>query len=123
MINNNPKELALKISKLLEDKRGEQIEILKVDHLTSITDYFVIASGRNNIAIRAMAEDLMEKLGEENLEPRRTEGMRDSRWIVLDYASVIVHIFHFEEREYYNIERLWMDGSNQVSEQEGRRLL
>ena len=111
----NSKDLAQKIARLLEDKRGEQIEILKVDHLTSITDYFVIASGRNNLAIRAMAEDCLEKLKAEDIEPRRTEGMRDSRWIVLDYASVIVHVFHFEEREYYNIERLWMDGSNQVS--------
>ncbi len=111
----NSKELALTIAKILEDKRGEQVEILKVDHLTSITDYFVIASGKNTVAVKAMAEDVMEKLEKQDMEPRRHEGMRDARWIVLDYASVIVHIFHMEEREYYNIERLWMDGSNQVS--------
>lgn len=110
----NSKEMALKIAKLLEDKRGEQVEILKVDHLTSITDYFVIASGKNTVAVKAMAEDVMEKMEAAGEDPRRHEGMREARWIVLDYASVIVHIFHIEEREYYNIERLWMDGSNQV---------
>ena len=115
----NSKDMALKIAAILEEKKGEDIEILKVDHLTSITDYFVIASGRNTIALKAMAEDCMEKMEELGEDPRRTEGMRDSRWIVLDYASVIVHIFHFEEREYYNIERLWMDGSNQVALENG----
>lgn len=110
----NSKELALNIAKLLGDKRGEDVTIIKVDHLTSITDYFVIAQGRNTIAVRALAEDLEDKLSEAGIEPRRKEGMGESRWIVLDYSSVIVHIFHPEEREYYNIERLWMDGSNQL---------
>jgi acyl-ACP--UDP-N-acetylglucosamine O-acyltransferase len=58
---------------------------------------------------------LEDKLAEEDILPRRTEGVRESRWIVLDYANVIVHIFHPEEREYYNIERLWLDGSNQIA--------
>ena len=111
----NSKDLALKIAHVLEEKNAENIEILRVDHLTSITDYFVIVSGKNNISVRAMAEDCEEKLKEIDIEPRRTEGMRESRWIVLDYAAVIVHLFHFEEREYYNIERLWVDGSNQLS--------
>jgi len=111
----NSKELALTIASILEDKRAEDIAILKVDHLTSITDYFVIASGRNTIQVHALAEDLEEKLEDiHGLEARRKEGYREGRWIVLDYAAVIVHILHPDEREYYKIERLWMDGSNQV---------
>lgn len=108
------RELALSIANILYDKGGIDIQIVQVDHLTSITDYFVIATGRNVQAVRALAEDVEDKLMESGVEPRRREGMNESRWIVLDFASVILHIFHPEEREYYNIERLWMDGTNQV---------
>ena len=59
-----------------------------------------------------LAEDLEDKLAEEGIEPRRKEGKNGARWIVLDYAHVIVHIFHPEERQYYTIERLWQDGTN-----------
>ena len=111
---DKPRELALDIAKILYEKGGIDIQILQVDHLTTITDYFVIASGRNVQAVRALAEDVDEKLLEKGIEPRRREGMNESRWIVMDYASVILHVFHPEEREYYNIERLWMDGTNQV---------
>ena len=110
-----PKDLAQKIARVLDKKGAYNITILEVDHLTSITDYFVIASGRSAQSVRALAEDVDEKLMEIGIDPRRREGMNESRWIVLDYASVIVHLFHPDEREYYNIERLWMDGSNQVT--------
>lgn len=106
--------LALKIASVLYDKGAIDIRIIQVDHLTSITDYFVICSGRNIQAVRALAEDLEDKLAEEKIFPRRREGAGESRWIVQDYASVIVHIFYPEEREYYNIERLWNDGSNEI---------
>jgi ribosome-associated protein len=109
-----PKELAVRIAEVLVNKRGEDVIALGVGHLTSIADYFVIASGRNALAVRALAEEVEEKLAAEGVESRRHEGMNEARWIVLDYSSVIVHIFHMEERQYYNIERLWMDGSNQL---------
>ena len=110
----NPRELALKIAEILDKKGAMDIAVLQVDHLTSITDYFVIASGRNVQAVRALGEDVEDKLAEKGVLPRRREGMNESRWIVLDYASVIVHIFHEQEREYYNIERLWSDGTNMI---------
>ena len=110
----NPKELAQKIAKILYDKSAQNIIALEVGHLTSITDVFVIATGRNVQSVHSLAEDVEEKLAAEGLEARRREGYNESRWIVLDYASVIVHIFHPDERDYYNIERLWMDGSNQL---------
>ena len=109
------RELALKIAEVLDKKGATDITILKVDHLTSITDYFVIATGRNVQAVRSLAEDDEEKLDAEDMPVRRHEGMNESRWVVLDYAHVIVHVFHPEERAYYNIERLWMDGSNQIT--------
>ena len=108
------RELALKMAEILDQKGALDIEILEVTHLTSITDYFIVASGRNAQSVRSLSEDLEDKLAEEDLLPRRREGMHDSRWIVLDYATVIVHIFHPEERQFYNIERLWQDGTNQI---------
>jgi len=110
----NSKDLALKIAEILDKKGALDIQILSVAHLTSITDYFVIASGRNVQAVRTLAEDVEDQLAAENVLPRRKEGMNESRWVVLDYAHVILHVFHPEERNYYNIERLWQDGSNQV---------
>ena len=108
------KELALKAAKILDEKGANDIQILEVAHLTSITDYFVFANGRNIQSVRSLSEDLEDKLTAEGIEPRRKEGERESKWIVLDYAHVIIHIFHPEERQFYNIERLWQDGSNQV---------
>jgi len=109
-----PKELALHIAEILDSKKGEDIAVLDVNHLTSVTDFFVIAGAHSTLQARAMAEEVEDRLSEEGLEARRRDGYGDSRWIVLDYASVIVHVFHYEEREVYNIERLWMDGSNRV---------
>lgn len=106
--------LALKMAEILDQKGALDIQVLEVTHLTSVTDYFIIASGRNVMSVRSLSEDLEDKLAEEDILLRRKEGMHESRWIVLDYASVIVHIFHPEERQYYNIERLWQDGTNQV---------
>ncbi|MEG0934526.1 MAG: ribosome silencing factor [Clostridia bacterium] len=108
----NSKELAQKIAAVLDTKQGEDIMVLEVSHLTSITDYFVIASAQNTIKVRAMAETVEEELEKEGIEARRKEGYQGARWVVLDYASVIVHVFHSEERAFYNIERLWMDGGN-----------
>lgn len=108
------KELALKAANILDQKGANDIVILDVGHMTSIADYFVIANGRNVQAVHTLAEDLEDKLSELQIFPRRTEGARDAKWVVLDYAHVIVHVFHPEERDFYHIERLWNDGTNQV---------
>lgn len=109
-----PRDLALRIAEILDSKKADDIAILDVNHLTSVTDYFVIADARNTTQVRAIAEEIEDKLAEQDITVRRRDGYGDCRWIVLDYASVIVHIFHFEERSVYNIERLWMDGSNRI---------
>ncbi len=115
-----PEELAYRIADLLDGKKATDITILKVDHLTSITDYFVIATGRSAQAVHTLYEEVSDRLMEEGIPFRRNDGVRESRWIVLDYASVIVHIFHPEEREHYNIERLWADGTNQMPYEGGK---
>ena len=108
-----PKALASRIAEILDNKGATDIQILEVGRSSSITDIFVVASGRNVQSVHTLAEDLEEHLAEEGIEPRRKEGKNGARWIVLDYAHVIVHIFHPEERQYYNIERLWQDGTNE----------
>ena len=110
-----PRELAKKIAEILDNKGANDIQILEVGHMTSIADFFVVASGRNVQSVHTLAEDLEDRLAEEGLTPRRKDGPNNTKWIVLDYAHVIVHIFHPEERQYYNIERLWQDGENQVT--------
>ena len=113
MTEIDSKTLAAKIAEILDNKGATDIQILDVAHMTSITDYFVVASGRNVQFVHTLADDLEDKLAEEDILPRRKEGKNGSKWIVLDYAHVIVHLFHPEERQYYNIERLWQDGENQ----------
>ena len=109
-----PRELANKIAEVLDNKGAMDIQILDVGHLTSITDFFVVCSGLNVQAVHTLADDLEDQLAEIDILPRRKEGGNAAKWIVLDYAHVIVHIFHPEERQYYNLERLWQDGSNQL---------
>ena len=109
-----PRELATKIAEILDNKGGTDIQILEVGHLTSITDFFVVASGRNVQSVHTLAEDLEDKLAEEDILPRRKEGGSNAKWIVLDYGSVLVHLFHPEDREFYHLERLWDDGKNRI---------
>ena len=113
-MHDEMRRLALKMAAILNNKGAIDIEILNVADMTTITDYFLIASGRNVQAVRALSEDLEDRLAEENIFPRRRDGMHESRWIVLDFGGVIVHLFHPEERQYYNIERLWRDGENSL---------
>lgn len=107
---NNSKDLALKIADLLDNKKAIDIVVLDVSALTVITDYFVIASGRSELQVKTLCDELEKKLQEEEIHAAHKDGRQGARWIALDYGSVIVHLFHHEERAFYNLERLWMDG-------------
>ncbi len=109
------KDLALLISNILYDKKASDIVTLKVGHLTVLADYLVIATGRSALQVQALAEHVEKGLANKGTLPRRIEGRGDMRWVVMDYAHVIVHIFRPEEREYYHLERLWADGQNQLA--------
>ena len=108
------KELIEKIAGILYEKKAQNIVALDVSGMTVITDCMLIASGRNTLQVRTLAEDLQERMAEKGLDPIRREGQQDGHWVVLDYGHVIVHIFHEQEREYYSLERLWSDGTNLV---------
>jgi ribosome-associated protein len=106
--------LALKIARILYDKKAQDITVLNVAHLTVITDYMVIASGRSALQVKALADDVDDALAMEGVTLRAREGQGEGRWIVLDYGTVLVHIFHPEDRRFYHLERLWEDGQNRV---------
>ena len=108
-------EKAKWICKVLSDRKANDIVYIAVENKTSLCDYFVVAGGSSKTQVKALAENLEEKLKKEySLTPRRSEGVREGRWAVLDYAEVIVHIFGDEERDFYNLERLWEDGENLI---------
>ena len=97
--------------KALDSKRGENIQVIKVTDLTIIADYFVIASGTSSTQVKALADETEYKLTESGVEPNHIEG-RTSNWICLDYSDVIVHVFHKEQRDFFQLERLWEDGES-----------
>ena len=103
-------ELATKAAAFLDNKKAEQLNVIEIDNISSLADYFVIATGNNNTHVRALADELDEKLKAEVLPPARMEGYRSNSWILLDYGNVVVHIFTQEGRDFYDLDRLWADG-------------
>ena len=102
------KELLENTVKILDNKKAEDIKALEITDLSSVADYFVIVSGTSSTHIRALAEELEEKLTALGKEPNPVEG-RSTGWILLDYGTVIVHIFTPADRENFNLEKLWQD--------------
>ena len=99
------------IVKALDDKKAEDIRVIKVRDLTIIADYFVIAGASSNTQTRALADEVEYQLKEQaQTAPAQVQGNNGSNWIILDYHDVIVHVFHNEQREFYSLERLWRDG-------------
>lgn len=107
-MNQKNKELAISICKLLYDKKSMDVQAIYVGDKTIVADWFVVASGHSTTQIKALCDELEDKAAEMGLTLRRKEGYGEARWIVLDFADILVHIFHPEERKYYNMERLWM---------------
>lgn len=109
------KEMALKVAQALYDKKAQDIVALDVTGLTVITDVMVIASGRNALQIKAMSDEVEDKLAEAGIPLIRRDGHQDARWIVLDYGPVLVHLFHTQEREFYRLEKLWEHDGNRIA--------
>lgn len=103
------KEVALDVTRALDEKKGMDIKLLKIDKVSSLADYFLICTGTSNTHVKTLcdyAEYTMEQLGEPMLG---REGHRGNSWELLDFGSVVVHVFTQEAREFYNLERLWAD--------------
>lgn len=91
------------------DKKARDVVVLDVHEQFVITDFFVICSGASVRQVRTIAEEIGARLKEKGCSPLRTEGERESRWVLLDYGEFVVHVFGDEEREFYDLERLWKD--------------
>lgn len=102
-----PEALKNEIIRILEDKNGGDITDIYVAEKTVIADYFVIATGKNVSHVRALAEEVESKMEAQGVFVLRKEGLQDGRWVVLDYGSVLVHVFNAETRDFYCLEKLW----------------
>ena len=106
-----PKELALLAAKALSDKKGKEIRVLEITELTTLADFFVLATGASNTQINALVDNVEKVLTEEaGEEPLHREGYRGGTWVLLDYGCIAIHVFNQEAREFYGLERLWQDG-------------
>lgn len=103
------KEIVTQAAHLLDAKKAEDIVVLDIRELTSLGDYFLIASAGNTTLVKTLAEELEDKFSAQGLEPRRVEGAGSAMWILMDYTDVVIHIFYSETREFYCLERLWAD--------------
>ncbi|MBQ9783918.1 MAG: ribosome silencing factor [Clostridia bacterium] len=104
-----PEELAHAIFDVLDAKKAQNIKILRVQDQTVITDYFVICTGNSSTQVKSLAGEVEYKLGLREVDPLHFEGRDNNGWIVLDYSSVIVHIFSRENRDFYQLEKLYGD--------------
>lgn len=107
-------EQARAICQILYNKKALDIRAMYVQDKTIVADWFVVCSGRSIPQVKTLCDELEDKMAEEGLFVRRKEGYQEGRWVVLDFGDVLVHIFHPEERTYYNLERLWDSGDNVI---------
>ena len=104
-----PTEIAAIAAKALDDKKAKDIKVLKTAQQTVLADYFVICNGSSTPHIKALVDEVDRQLSEAGEPPLRREGLRSDIWVLMDFGSVIVHIFTDEARKFYNLERLWSD--------------
>ena len=107
-----PKEIAYAVTKALDEKKGMDIRLLKIDRVSSLADYFLICTGTSNTHVKTLcdfAEYTLTELGEPMLG---REGHRGNSWELLDFGTIVVHVFTDEAREFYGLERLWADAEN-----------
>lgn len=103
------KKLALLCRELADNKKAEDLVVLDVRKLSSVTDYFVIASGTSEPHLRAILDEIRDKLAEKGIRPRAVDGNARTAWAVLDFFDVIVHVMRADVRERYDLEALWGD--------------
>ncbi len=107
-----PREIAYEVTKALDAKKGMDIKLLKIDRVSSLADYFLICTGTSNTHVKTLcdyAEYTLEQLGENMLG---REGHRGNSWELLDYGTIVIHVFTEEARKFYDLERLWADAEN-----------
>ena len=106
----NAKEIAMTAAKALDDKKGKEIKVIRIDKITTLAEYFVICTGTSNTQINALCDNVEKELTALGEEPIHREGYRGGTWVALAYACVVVHVFNDEARKFYSLEHLWADG-------------
>ena len=107
----NPKDMALTIAKALDDKKGQDIKVLETGALTTLADYFVLCTATSSTQIKALGDECEKVMKEAGELPHHIEWHRGGTWVLLDFSSVVVHIFNDEARKFYDLERLWRDAA------------
>lgn len=105
------KELAKLACDALDDKKALEIKVINIENVSTLADYFIIASGTNRNQVQAMADNVDETLGRAGYEPKQIEGYQNANWILMDYRGIVIHIFDEENRLFYDLERIWRDGT------------
>lgn len=105
------KEIAFKAAKILDSKKARDVKIMRVNEQTIIADYFVIAGGTSRTQVNSLADEVEYKLGLEGINPSKVEGRGQGTWVLLDYDSVLIHVFNPQSREFYNLEKLWAEST------------
>lgn len=109
MSNPSAQQLLKMVAETLEEKKAIDIVSLDLHNLSLVTDYYIICHGNSDRQVQALADAVVERVEKAGYQVRGLEGMDTSRWILIDLGDVVVHIFHREDREYYDLERLWSD--------------
>lgn len=104
------RKMAMLACEALEDKKAIDIKVIDIEKISTLTDYFIIASGANRNQVQAMADNVEEFLGKAGYPAKQTEGYATANWILQDYGDIVVHIFDEENRLFYDLERIWRDG-------------
>ncbi|NLG53092.1 MAG: ribosome silencing factor [Clostridiales bacterium] len=93
----------------LEDKMAKELQILRIETITTLADYFIICTGSSNTHVRTLMEEVEQRLGLSGIKPHHIEGHGSNTWVLMDYTSVIIHIFTDEARKFYQLDRVWAD--------------
>lgn len=104
------KELVKIAYDALDDKKGCNINVIDISEISTIADYFVIAGGTNDNHVKALADNVQEELYKAGFNAKNIEGYDNAKWILMDFADIIVHVFNEEDRLFYDLERIWRDG-------------
>lgn len=104
------KEIVKKIYNIIEEKKGEDIKVIDIANVSTIADYFIIASANNINQVQAISDEIDFILGKEGIIPKAIEGNKNASWMLLDYNDIVVHIFLREDRAFYDLDRIWRDG-------------
>ena len=102
-------ELARICARVADDNKAEDLVVLDVRGISSFTDFFVIMSGRSTRHVQALAEGMENELRSKRIKTSRAEGLQEGKWVLFDFGDVVVHVFYYDQREFYDLEGLWHD--------------